>query len=148
MVITQAGLKKLLRLSEKSQKASVKFPKKVNQIKKDAATAGVRAAIYKTRVDTSKARSNWQVSVGVENSRKREAFFKGKNGSTKGPSSDAAYKFAKWEIGKAKSEQALYITNPQDYVAEKLEPLDWMVQHAVIEIEYKITKKAASLRIY
>lgn len=148
MVISQAGLKKLIRLSEKSEKASVQFPKKVNEIKKDATRAGVREAIYKTRVDTSKARSNWQVSVGIENSRKREAFFKGKGGSTRGPSSDAAYKFAKWEIGKAKSEQALYITNPQDYVADKLDPLDWMVQNAVIEIEYKISKKASSLRIY
>lgn len=148
MVITQAGLKKLIRLSEKAEKASVKLPKKVNEIKKDATRAGIRTAIYKTRVDTSKARSNWQISVGFENSRKREAFFKGKKGSTRGPSSDAAYKFAKWEIGKAKSEEALYITNPQDYVAEKLEPLDWMVQNAVIEIEYKIAKKANALRIY
>lgn len=148
MVITQAGLKKLIRLSEKAEKASVKLPKKVNEIKKDATRAGIRTAIYKTRVDTSKARSNWQVSVRFEKSIDREAFFKGKKGSTRGPSSDAAYKFAKWEIGKAKSEEALYITNPQDYVAEKLDPLDWMVQNAVIEIEYKIAKKANALRIY
>lgn len=148
MVITKAALKKLTRLSEKSTKASKEFPEKINLIKKEGTRAGVRKAIYATRVDTSKARSNWQVSVGVEESRKREAFFKGKKGSTRGPSSDAAYKFAKWEIGKAKSEQSLYITNPQDYVANKLEPLDWMVQSAVIEIEYKINQKVKSLRIY
>jgi hypothetical protein len=148
MVITNAGLKKLIRLSEKSTKASKEFPKKINSIKQDATRAGVRSAIYSTRVDTSKARSNWQISVGVEQSRKREAFFKGKGGSTSGPSSDAAYKFAKWEIGKAKSEQALYITNPQDYVAEKLEPIDWMVRKAVIEIEHKVTQKSNALRIY
>tara|TARA_R110002167_G_scaffold331123_1_gene537840 strand:+ start:235 stop:678 length:444 start_codon:yes stop_codon:yes gene_type:complete len=147
-MVTLAAIKKLQTFAKKLEKASVEVPKKVNKIKQGAAKVGVRKAIYKTRVDTSKARSNWQISIGVEESTKKEAWFKGKGGSTRGPSSDAAYRFAVWDIGKSKAGESIFITNPQDYVANYIEPLDWMTKQARIEIEASLIKKSKSLKVF
>lgn len=56
--------------------------KENNEKAKEIAFEVLRIAVRHTKIDTSKAKSNWQVSLDRPITTEREAFFKGKKGST------------------------------------------------------------------
>ncbi len=121
-MIEITGLKGLSNLGVKATRLSTRLPKTVNTIKKNAAAIGVETAIFRTVVDTSKAASNWQISINSPEASNREAFYKGKNNSTGKQSKNTALKFAQFQISTAKPGQKIYIVNSQDYVADYIIP--------------------------
>ncbi len=121
-MIEITGLKSLEKFASESTQLSKKLPKTVNKIKQNSAAIGAETAIFRTVVDTSRAASNWQVSINTESAWDREAFYKGKMGSTAKQSKDAALKFAQFQISTSRPGQVIYIMNSQDYVVHYIIP--------------------------
>lgn len=121
-MIEITGLKSLEKMGVDASRVGSTIPKTVNTIKKNAAMIGAETAIFRTIVDTSRAASNWQVSIDTQSAWDRNAFYKGKDGSTGKQSKNTALKFAQFQIGTSKPGQEIYIVNSQDYVADYIIP--------------------------
>lgn len=121
-MIEITGLKSLSKFGVDSTRLSTRLPETVNTIKKNAASIGAETAIFRTIVDTSKAASNWQVSIQTAEAWDRKAFYKGSLGSTGKQSKNTALKFAQFQISTARPGQKIYIVNSQDYVADYIIP--------------------------
>lgn len=71
-----------------------------------------------TRVDTSRAVSNWRVSIGTNPSNSILAHFVGAKGSTRKRSTTKALKISRDSIKSAPLEVDIYIFNNIDYIDE------------------------------
>lgn len=90
-----------------------------NEYAKKIAYQVLERAIDDTRVDTSKAKSNWQVSLGQSINGDIPAYVKGKKGSTADLSRAEALAIGRSIIDQKKSGEPIYIQNniePSEYV--------------------------------
>lgn len=89
----------------------------VNRIVRKVALVADRELVLETPVDTGRARSNWQVSLGSALTTEREPFAPGE-GLGKGEGANAAGALAQGQdrIGARKSEQDIYIQNNVSYI--------------------------------
>lgn len=82
----------------------------------DTAMVIVQSLAYDTPVDTSKARSNWQVGLGEPVTLQIFAHFPGKLGSTALASSARTIAIARTELAAKKPGQPIYISNALAYI--------------------------------
>ncbi len=99
------------------------FKTERERIVKLAAKSILKTLVYNTPVDTSKALSNWQASLGSPITSTRDAIFEGKNKSTKSTSAAAALSLGEIQINKFTVDKwgttvgnEIHITNNLDYI--------------------------------
>ncbi len=85
---------------------------------KDTAKEVLTAVAFGTPVDTSKALSNWKVSVGVPDESVREAFSEGIDGSSQGASLSSVLNKGLQVIESRKPGQPIFIQNNVDYIMD------------------------------
>ena len=134
--MTEADLKKLLDFGKKSLNASRQLKSDVNDIKKRTAFAAFTGAMNATRVDTSKAISNWKISVNAKNEIQRPAYFLGEGGSTKWYSYRLAQRIEYSNLQTANPGDVIYVSNHLDYVSEYLNPADSIVGKSLSQAYY------------
>lgn len=78
----------------------------------------VRDLIYITPVDTSRALSNWLVTLGRPAGSGIAPYFFGQKGSTQMQSAAEAYEVAKMVLKAKKPGQTIFITNNTPYIRE------------------------------
>lgn len=95
-----------------------RFEKNAERIVKDAATAALTVMATNTRVDTSRAVSNWIVTRDGPSSDYLPPHTPGRKGSTRGPSlaETLAYGRAEIEQFKMGMDRDLFITNNTPYL--------------------------------
>ena len=71
---------------------------------------------YHTPVDTSKALSNWVVSIGTPTFKRIDPYFFGESGSSRNASAQQTIAAAKAMLANKKPGQVIYITNSQPYI--------------------------------
>lgn len=102
---------------------AARMNERADKLDEEASNAAVQTALtivgslaYDTPVDTSKAISNWQVSVGSPVSGDRPAFYPGELGSTYGASAAATLDAARAALAAKKPGQTIYISNLLPYI--------------------------------
>lgn len=88
-----------------------------NLTKRKAALAVDATVVLATPVDTGRARSNWQASLGAPAAGQREAYAEGTAGSTAAANTTEALNQAKAVISGSVPEQAVHITNNLPYIS-------------------------------
>lgn len=89
----------------------------VNKIVRKVALIADRELVLETPVDTGRARSNWQVSLGSPLTSEREPYSPGEGlGRGEGQNAAGALAQAQERIGARQSEQDIYIQNNVDYI--------------------------------
>ena len=76
----------------------------------------VTSLVYDTPVDTSRALSNWRVSVGAPAITSIPALFPGEKGDTADLSADAAIEYAGFALNGRKHGEPVYVSNKVDYI--------------------------------
>lgn len=71
---------------------------------------------YHTPVDTSKALSNWIVSIGGPTFKRIDPYFFGEGGSSRNASAQETIAAAKAMLANKKPGQSIFITNSQPYI--------------------------------
>jgi hypothetical protein len=92
--------------------------KKASQRAVSAALKMVRELVYATPVDTSKALSNWQVTLGQPAAFSRNAYFEGDRGSTYEKSAATAFIAAQLVLKEKKPGQSIWLTNNVNYIVD------------------------------
>lgn len=92
------------------------LPELANRLAKHVAETIVKELATKTPVDTSKAISNWQVTLDVAATAEINAYFEGSKGSTYSASSSETIQNAIAALHKKKPGQTIYITNNASYI--------------------------------
>lgn len=108
----------LLDLANRLEKKSKEIEKRVNKISIEVALAILIDLVQKTPVDTSKALSNWQISLNQPAASEREAFFPGYAGYTAHKSSQAAIEAGRVVLQSKKVGDKIYISNLADYIVK------------------------------
>lgn len=99
------------------ERLAIRLPEqRSNELSKRAATVILTDLVAVTPVDTSKAISNWQVSLGSPSHIILPPYVPGKGGSTALASKDAALAVGKQIIEAKGPEQALFISNALPYI--------------------------------
>jgi len=89
----------------------------VNKLVRKCALIADRELVLETPVDTGRARSNWQVSLGSPLSSEREPYVPGEAlGKGEGQNAAGALAQAQERIGARRSGQDIYIQNNVDYI--------------------------------
>lgn len=88
----------------------------VNRVVRTTALIADQNLVLSTPVDTGRARSNWQVSIGTPVETTREAFAPGELGSTAGPNAQAAIAEGQQVINQRRSGETIFITNNLPYI--------------------------------
>jgi hypothetical protein len=94
------------------------LPNIANEAAIDIAAAILSDMLTVTPVDTSKAVSNWQIGLGTPYTVEREPYYKGRRGSTRLVSSNAALKDGVLAIQQKKPGEPLYISNSAHYIED------------------------------
>lgn len=100
-----------------------RLEKKAEALEKSASDLAVKITLtiigdltFKTPVDTSKALSNWIVTLNRPTKRRIDAHFPGKQGSSQVQSSQQTFDLAKAILENKKPGQIIFITNNQPYI--------------------------------
>lgn len=89
----------------------------VNRIVRKVALIADRELVLETPVDTGRARSNWQVSLGSPITSQREPYAPGEGlGRGEGQNAAGALAQAQERIGARQPGETVYITNNVDYI--------------------------------
>lgn len=88
----------------------------VNRVVRTTALIADQNLVLSTPVDTGRARSNWQVSIGSPIESEREPFAPGELGSTAGPNAQAAIAQGEQVINRRQPEETIFITNNLPYI--------------------------------
>lgn len=96
--------------------ARVIIPREVLKVKKQVSRDVLNTAIRKTRVDTSQARSNWQVSLNQDDGNKIDAHFPGKRASTIAPSTAMSLKLGREKIKTVGKNDTVFVYNNLNYI--------------------------------
>lgn len=88
----------------------------INKVTKEVADRVLVTAIIRTPVDTSAAKSNWQVALGGQKMYAIPAHYLGKNGSTSVKSQSMAYELGADIIKSRKPGEAIHIYNKIHYI--------------------------------
>ena len=107
----------LNQLASRLEKKIEELAKNNDKVKK-VARAVLQSLVENTPVDTSKAISNYQVSLVAPKTSVKNAFFVGRGGTTKGESSAEVLRRGFRIINERKDGQAIYIVNNTDYIAK------------------------------
>lgn len=86
------------------------------KVKKQVSRDVLNTAIRKTRVDTSQARSNWQVSLNQDDGNKIGPHFPGKGGSTTALSTAMSLKLGRGVINTVSQQDSVFVYNNLDYI--------------------------------
>lgn len=97
------------------------LPQHVSRMTKDIAIGTVSALIRITPVDTSKAESNWQISLGGAGVSEIPAHIPGSRGSTAGESAAIAESYAHEKIDGRLPGQSIHVINVVDYIEDLAE---------------------------
>lgn len=108
--------KTLLDLANLLDKRVEEFDKKATELLVKIAELILIDLLDFTPVDTSKAVSNWQISLNTPSSDEIEAHAPGKGGSTEVQSARTAYDLGKAKLSKAKPGDIIYISNLAKYI--------------------------------
>lgn len=100
-------------------KLSSKFNKNINTIVKQTAIVVDQAVVLATPVDTGRARSNWQTSVGLPKTGIIEPYAPGSGlGTSESANAGGAIAQGKAAISSRKSGKPIYIVNNLSYIEE------------------------------
>lgn len=113
-----------------------KIDDKASDIAAEAAEIIVSALVYDTPVDTSKALSNWQVTLGSASSTSIPPHALGVGGSTRAVSADTAIRLAQAVLAGKQPGQTIYISNGLPYI-RRLNS-GWSKQHPGAFVEAAI----------
>lgn len=94
------------------------LPEKLNKIAKETVLAMETDLVYSTPVDTSKALSNWQVTLNAPATDDIPAHSEGEFGSTRGVSAAQAINEAQTVLRAKKAGVPVFITNNVDYLED------------------------------
>ena len=103
-------------LANDMTKLADSIPQAVADVGNQVALTIVGDLAYHTPVDTSKALSNWVVSVGTPSTSEIKAHSAGKFGSTQQQSAAETLAQAKQALANRKAGQTIYITNRLPYI--------------------------------
>lgn len=106
----------LLDLARELRALSSSVDKEANRIKCEVALAIVGDLAFKTPVDTSKALSNWRVSLERPGALAIPPHFPGEHGSTQKSSAQATIEAAKKTLANAKPGKPIFISNVLPYI--------------------------------
>lgn len=106
----------LLELAERMDRLAARVTPVGNDAAKKAALTILGDLVYGTPVDTSKALSNWQVTLNAPAAGSIGPYHPGEHGSTYTASADAAFQAGKAVIEAKKPGQKLYISNNLPYI--------------------------------
>jgi len=115
-----------------------------NALKRKAALAVDATVVLATPVDTGRARSNWQASLGAPATGTREAYSPGTGGATGGANAAAAQEQAKAVIARSQPEQAIHITNNLPYIGRLNE--GWSAQAPAGFVQTAVLRGIAAVR--
>lgn len=104
------------RLAEDAERMAKEMRKAASEAAKGMAVEIISRLAYATPVDTSRALSNWQLSVGFPKFREVEPYYMGQAGSTKEASASETVRAAEESVKNKKPGQAVFITNNVDYM--------------------------------
>ena len=90
--------------------------KQANETAKEATVQTIGLLATHTRVDTSKALSNWRASVGFPKTAEIEPYYEGEQGSTREASIAATIENAIESVKNKRPGQNCFITNNVDYM--------------------------------
>lgn len=135
-------------LATRMRKAADRVPTLASETAKQVTFTILNDLAFRTPVDTSTARSNWQVSIGapIADNAEIPAFYLGEFGSTGQASAQAAIAAGRDVLSRKKPGETLYLSNVLDYIVplneghSKQEPAG-MVDRAVL-IGRKVVSKA------
>jgi hypothetical protein len=144
------------RFSKKMQKLSKELSGKgvgasfANEVAKDSAIILLRELVYRTPVDTSKALSNWRVSVGRKpRNASLKPIVEGEKGSSRFESAEIAVAKGISKIKLKKANQKIYISNTLDYIddldrGKSMQAPRGFVDESMVIAQLKIQKKMRS----
>jgi hypothetical protein len=102
--------------AERMKKRASTMESGVSKLVRKVALTVQRDLVLATPVDTGRARSNWQVSVGGPSTGELEAYSPGKGGSSAGPNAQAAIAAGEATIAKRQPGQDIFIQNNLPYI--------------------------------
>lgn len=105
-------------LANKLDNLSTKIEEKASNTAVEFALDLLDELTESTPVDTSKAVSNWQVSIITPETREIDAFVLGNRGSSRDMSIEMARMNAKNTLSAKKAGDSIFITNNADYIAD------------------------------
>jgi hypothetical protein len=147
-MIEITGLQSLKTFGKQATAASKNLPNDINRIKIDSSIQTFGKLLRATRVDTTKAISNWTLRTPERQHVEREAYFPGKNRSTFPQSFALASRREPGNAMQAKPGMAIYISNDLDYVKNKLNPEDNYVQQGLRYAELRIQQNSKFLKYF
>jgi len=106
----------LLDLANSLEKKAAAINAAASQLAVDTALAIVGDLVYHTPVDTTKALSNWTVTLDAPASDYLPAFYPGKGGETQVASAQEALALAKAVLAKKQPGQTIFISNNAPYI--------------------------------
>lgn len=106
----------LLDLSKNLKKRSREIKKSASELSVNVALTIVGDLVYKTPVDTSKALSNWIVTLGKPSKDKLDPHFFGEFGSSQKASAAESLTRAKYILKNKKPGQSIFIVNNLPYI--------------------------------
>lgn len=111
-----ARARNLQELANNLEARAKAIPELANRLAKHVAETIVIELATKTPVDTSKAISNWQVTLNSPATAEINAHYEGSHGSTYGQSSSETISLARALLRNKKPGQTIFITNNADYI--------------------------------
>lgn len=109
-------MQSLSQFGDKALKLADSIPRRANVIKQVVAASVLETAVTATPVDTSQAKSRWQVGVNASPVAVYGPFFPGKHGSTAQPSSEAAIRAGQIVIARARPGDTIIVGNNVPYI--------------------------------
>lgn len=131
----------LLDLAESLEKRLKKINLLGSEVAKKLALDIVKELVILTPVDTSKALSNWVVSLGKNSNSEIEAYFPGVFGSTKNSSAAKTVNEAEYTLGAKKPKETIYITNNTKYIRKLNEGGSKQAPAGFVEMAVFVGKK-------
>ena len=147
-MIEITGLKSLKTFGKQAIAASKNLPNDVNQIKIDSSIQTFNKLMRVTRVDTTKAISNWTIQTPYRENVQREAYFPGKGRSTFSQSFALASRREPPKAMRAKPGMPIYISNDLDYVENKLNPEDRYVEKGTAYAQLRLKENSKFLKYF
>ncbi len=147
-MVEVTGLDRLIKFGKQATAASKNLPNDINDVKITSAIQTFEWLMRKTRVDTTKAISNWTLRSPDRENVEREAYFEGKNRSTFAQSFTIAIRREPPNAMAAKSEMPIYISNDLDYVENKLNPEDRYVEKGTAYAQLRLKENSKFLKYF
>lgn len=133
----------LLELAKRLEKQAASLGGQASNAAVRAAEAILKDLVYMTPVDTSKALSNWQVSLGAPADNSRPPYFTGSGGSTADKSAAAAIKAGMNVLKDKPPGVSIFLTNNLPYIRRLNEGYSKQAPAGFVERAVLIGRKIA-----